>query len=89
MAEWSPSMAYFYEIRSSNNAVLKRDGGFPTQPPRRLRDAKTPRKRETLGSRTPWMLGGHGGTECGKGYAVPILVAQPDSQLALLVLTHD
>lgn len=22
------SMAYFYEIRSSNNAVLKRDGGF-------------------------------------------------------------
>ena len=24
-------MAYFYEIRSSNNAVLKRDGGFATQ----------------------------------------------------------
>jgi hypothetical protein len=24
-------VAYFYEIRSSNNAVLKRDGGFPTQ----------------------------------------------------------
>jgi len=24
-------MAWFYEIRSSNNAVLKRDGGFPTQ----------------------------------------------------------
>ena len=25
------SMAWFYEIRSSNNAVLKRDGGFATQ----------------------------------------------------------
>ena len=24
-------MAYFYEIRSSNNAVLKRDGGFASQ----------------------------------------------------------
>jgi hypothetical protein len=25
------SMSWFYEIRSSDNAVLKRDGGFPTQ----------------------------------------------------------
>ena len=24
-------MTWFYEIRSSNDAVLKRDGGFPTQ----------------------------------------------------------
>jgi hypothetical protein len=24
-------MAYFYEIRSSTNAVLKRDGGFASQ----------------------------------------------------------
>jgi hypothetical protein len=24
-------MAFFYEIRSSNNAVLKRDGGFASQ----------------------------------------------------------
>ena len=24
-------MAFFYEIRSSSNAVLKRDGGFATQ----------------------------------------------------------
>jgi len=24
-------MAWFYEIRSSNDAVLKRDGGFATQ----------------------------------------------------------
>jgi hypothetical protein len=27
----APSMTWFYEIRSSTNAVLKRDGGFPTQ----------------------------------------------------------
>jgi hypothetical protein len=25
------SMAWFYEIRSSSDTVLKRDGGFPTQ----------------------------------------------------------
>jgi hypothetical protein len=25
------SMTWFYEIRSSDNAVLKPDGGFPTQ----------------------------------------------------------
>jgi hypothetical protein len=24
-------MAYFYEIRSADNTLLKRDGGFPTQ----------------------------------------------------------
>jgi hypothetical protein len=24
-------MAWFYETRNSNNAVVKRDGGFPTQ----------------------------------------------------------
>ena len=24
-------MSFFYEIRSSNNAVLKRDGGFASQ----------------------------------------------------------
>jgi hypothetical protein len=24
-------MAWFYEIRNSDNAVLKRDGGFPNQ----------------------------------------------------------
>ncbi len=25
------TLAYFYEIRSSNNTVLKRDGGFASQ----------------------------------------------------------
>jgi hypothetical protein len=29
--EGAKIMAWFYEIRSSNNAVLKRDGGFATQ----------------------------------------------------------
>jgi hypothetical protein len=24
-------MSFFYEIRSADNTVLKRDGGFPTQ----------------------------------------------------------
>jgi hypothetical protein len=27
----APSMSFFYEIRSADNTVLKRDGGFPTQ----------------------------------------------------------
>jgi hypothetical protein len=31
-------MTWFYEIRSSNNAVLKRDGGFALKTPRRLPD---------------------------------------------------
>jgi len=26
-----PSMSFFYEIRSADNTLLKRDGGFPTQ----------------------------------------------------------
>jgi hypothetical protein len=26
-----PSVAFFYEIRSTDNTALKRDGGFPTQ----------------------------------------------------------
>jgi hypothetical protein len=27
----APTIAYFYEIRSADNTVLKRDGGFPNQ----------------------------------------------------------
>ncbi|HVA94170.1 MAG TPA: hypothetical protein VNI36_04630 [Candidatus Dormibacteraeota bacterium] len=30
-AKRSTAMSFFYEIRSSNNAVLKRDGGFASQ----------------------------------------------------------
>jgi len=34
-------MAWFYEIRSSNNAVLKRDGGFATQDAAKIRISST------------------------------------------------
>ena len=34
-------MAWFYEIRGSDNAVLKRDGGFATQDGAKIADAKT------------------------------------------------
>jgi hypothetical protein len=46
------SMAWFYEIRSSTNTVLKRDGGFPTQDAakvagredaKRMRNSRRPR----------------------------------------------
>ena len=45
-------MAWFYEIRSSNNALLKRDGGFATQDAakiagredaKRMRNSRQPR----------------------------------------------
>jgi hypothetical protein len=50
------SMAWFYEIRNSNNAGLKRNGGFASQTPRRSPGAKTPRKLKTCVSRTGRML---------------------------------
>jgi hypothetical protein len=37
-----PPMAYFYEIRSSTNTVLKRDGGFPTQDAKKMRNMRQP-----------------------------------------------
>ena len=37
-------MAYFYEIRSSDNTVLKRTGGYPTVRLLPKRPAPTPRK---------------------------------------------
>jgi hypothetical protein len=37
-------MAWFYEIRSSDNALLKRDGVSLPWTPRRLPDAKTLRE---------------------------------------------
>jgi hypothetical protein len=45
-------MAYFYEIRSSNNTVLKRDGGFPTQDAAKIagrEDAKKMKKSRRPG----------------------------------------
>ena len=37
-------MAYFYEIRSADNTVLKRDGGFATQQAAKMGARKTQRK---------------------------------------------
>jgi hypothetical protein len=42
-----PPMAFFYEIRSPHNAVLKRDGGYATQDAAKIagrEDAKTQRE---------------------------------------------
>jgi hypothetical protein len=37
-------MAWFYEIRSSNNTVLKRDGGFPAQDAAKIAGRDEPKK---------------------------------------------
>jgi hypothetical protein len=51
-------MSWFYEIRNSNNAVLKRDGGFPTQDAakiagradaKKMRDSRQPVERILVG----------------------------------------
>jgi hypothetical protein len=45
-------MAWFYEIRNSNNAVLKRDGGFATQDAAKIagrEDAKKMKNMRQLG----------------------------------------
>jgi hypothetical protein len=47
-------MAWFYEIRNSNNAVLKRDGGFLTQDaancrtrrPKKMKTSRQPNRRD-------------------------------------------
>jgi hypothetical protein len=44
-------MAFFYEIRSSTNAVLKRDGGFPTQDAAKTAGREDAKKMKT--SREP------------------------------------
>ena len=44
-------MAWFYEIRSSNNAVLKRDGGFATQDAAKMAAREDAKKMKT--SRQP------------------------------------
>jgi hypothetical protein len=44
-------MAWFYEIRNSNNAVLKRDGGFPTQDAAKIAGREDVRKMKN--SRQP------------------------------------
>jgi hypothetical protein len=45
-------MAYFYEIRSADNAVLKRDGGFASQDAAKMaarEDAKKMKNTRQLG----------------------------------------
>jgi len=44
-------MAWFYEIRSSNNAVLRRDGGFATQDAAKIAGRADAKKMKT--SRQP------------------------------------
>ena len=44
-------MAFFYEIRNSNNAVLKRDGGFATQDAAKMAAREDARKMKN--SRQP------------------------------------
>jgi hypothetical protein len=41
-------MAWFYEIRSSNDAVLKRDGGFPTQDAAKIAGREDARKMRNM-----------------------------------------
>jgi hypothetical protein len=44
----SMSMAWFYEIRSSNNAVLKRDGGFATQDAAKIAGREDAKKMKNM-----------------------------------------
>ena len=48
-------MAFFYEIRSPHNTILKRDGGFPTQEAakiaaredaKKMRNSRQPNRRD-------------------------------------------
>ncbi|MGD0906934.1 MAG: hypothetical protein ABSA96_05105 [Candidatus Acidiferrales bacterium] len=41
-------MAFFYEIRSSSNAVLKRDGGFATQDAAKVAARENAKKMKNL-----------------------------------------
>ena len=41
-------MAWFYEIRTSNNAVLKRDGGFPTQDSAKIAGREDAKKMKNM-----------------------------------------
>jgi hypothetical protein len=49
-------VAYFYEIRSADNAVLKRDGGFPTQDAAKIAGRELAKKMRN--SRQPNRAGG-------------------------------
>ena len=66
-------MSWFYEIRSSTNAVLKRDGGFATQnsaKPAAREEAKKMKNIPSAGQASYWHHLGR--TECRKAHAVLI-----------------
>ncbi len=42
------SMAYFYEIRSADNTVLKRDGGFASQDAAKMAAREDARKMKNM-----------------------------------------
>jgi len=46
-------MAWFYEIRSSDDAVLKRDGGFPTQDAAKIAGREDAKKMKNIGQPRP------------------------------------
>ena len=41
-------MAFFYEIRSPNNTVLKRNGGFPTQDAAKIAGREDAKKMKNM-----------------------------------------
>jgi len=41
-------MTWFYEIRSTTNAVLKRDGGFPTQDAAKIAGREDAKKMKNM-----------------------------------------
>jgi len=43
-----PLIAFFYEIRSSSNAVLKRDGGFSTQDATKIAGREDAKKMKNI-----------------------------------------
>ena len=66
-------MAWLYENRSSDNAVLKRDDGFPTQDAAKIagrEDARKMKNYASAGQAGCWAH--HGRAECGKGNTVLI-----------------
>jgi hypothetical protein len=46
-------MAFFYEIRSSANTVIKRDGGFATQDAAKIAGREDAKKMKNMRQRQP------------------------------------
>ena len=66
-------MSWFYEIRSSTNAVLKRDGGFATQNSAKAAAREDAKKMKNMRQPRQASYWHHlGRTECRKAHAVLI-----------------